>query len=162
MRVGGKEVFRLAMKVGEIAAAATGDEDFLADAVRMFEDSDAAAAFSGFDGAQQSRRAATKNKHIEFAIHGWNGDGRCSIFQGHFRHGGGKRKAGTVLVLWATLPVTASKLFPLRCSTTGWLRLRHRYRLVLCCRSCWPARLFNFFFLWLFLFPTSCVAIAHD
>jgi hypothetical protein len=73
--------FRLATKVGEIAAAAAGDEDFLADAVRVFEDSDAAAALSGFDGAQQSRCAATKNKHIEFAIHGWNGDGRCLIFQ---------------------------------------------------------------------------------
>ena len=79
--VGRKEVLRLAMKVCEIAAAAAGDEDFLADAVRAFEDSDAAASFSGFDGAQQSRRTATKNKHIEFAIHGWNGDGRCSIFQ---------------------------------------------------------------------------------
>ena len=81
VRVGRKKVFRLAMKVGEIAAAAAGDEDFLADTVSVFEDSDATAAFSGFDGAQQSRRAATKNKHIEFAIHGWNGDGSCFIFQ---------------------------------------------------------------------------------
>jgi hypothetical protein len=68
------------MKVGEIAAAAAGNENFLADAVRVFEDRGAAAAFSGFDGAQQSRRAATKYKHIELAFHGWNGDGRSSIF----------------------------------------------------------------------------------
>jgi hypothetical protein len=81
VRVRGKEVFRLAMKVGEIAPAAAGDQDLFADAIRVFEDSDAAAAFSGFDGAQQSRCPATKNKHIESAIHGWNGDGRCSIFQ---------------------------------------------------------------------------------
>ena len=60
MRVGGKEVFRLAIEVGEIAAAAAGDEDLLADAVRVFEDSDASATFSGFAGAQQSRRAAPR------------------------------------------------------------------------------------------------------
>ena len=51
VRVSGKEVVRLAMKVGEIAAAAAGDENVLANAVRVFEDSDPAAAFSGLDGA---------------------------------------------------------------------------------------------------------------
>src|SRR5208283_315002 len=42
--IGGEEILRLAMKIGEVAATSAGDEDFLADAVGVFEDSDATAA----------------------------------------------------------------------------------------------------------------------
>jgi hypothetical protein len=77
---GGKKVFRLAMTIGEITTAAAGDQDFFADAIRVFKDSHAAAAFSRFDGAQQSRRATTKNKHIEFSIHRWNGAPFSKLF----------------------------------------------------------------------------------
>ncbi len=47
----GEEILRLAMDVGEVAAASAGDEDFLADAVGVFEDGDATAALARFDGA---------------------------------------------------------------------------------------------------------------
>jgi len=52
--IGGEEVVGSGMKIGEIAAASAGDENFLADAVGMFEDSDAAAAVGGFDGGEEA------------------------------------------------------------------------------------------------------------
>ena len=50
--IGGDKIFRRAMNVGEVAATSPGNEDFLADAVGVFQDGDAAAALAGFDGAQ--------------------------------------------------------------------------------------------------------------
>jgi len=52
--IGGKKILRLTVGVGEVAAASAGDEDFLADAVGVFEDCDAAAALGGFDGAEEA------------------------------------------------------------------------------------------------------------
>ena len=52
--IGGEEVVGSGVQVGEIAAASSGDENFLADAVGMFEDSDAAAAVGGFDGGEEA------------------------------------------------------------------------------------------------------------
>jgi hypothetical protein len=69
MRIRGNKVSRQAMEVGEIAASAAGDQDFLSQAVGMFQDCDVAAALAGFDGAHQSRRAATENKCIEGVCH---------------------------------------------------------------------------------------------
>jgi len=57
------------MEVGEIAASAAGDQDFLSQAIGMLQDCDVAAALAGFDGAHQSRRAATENKCIEGVGH---------------------------------------------------------------------------------------------
>jgi hypothetical protein len=51
VRIRGNEVFRLTVDVCEVAASSTGDEDFLADAVGVFEDGDAAPALAGFDCA---------------------------------------------------------------------------------------------------------------
>ena len=65
VKIRGKKVFRLAVKVGEVAASTAGDENFLAQAVRMFEHGDTAAALTGFDGAHQGRRAAAENECIE-------------------------------------------------------------------------------------------------
>jgi len=52
--IGGKEVVGSGVEIGEIAAASTGDENFLADAVGMFEDSDAATALGSFDGGEEA------------------------------------------------------------------------------------------------------------
>jgi len=60
-----RKFFWLAVKVGEIAASAAGDQDFLSEAIGVFEDGDAAAALAGFDGAHQSGRAASENECIE-------------------------------------------------------------------------------------------------
>jgi hypothetical protein len=54
VRVGGEEILRLTMDVGEVAAASAGDEDFLADAVGMLENGDAAATLGGFDGTEEA------------------------------------------------------------------------------------------------------------
>ena len=51
VRIRGDEIFGRAMNVGEIAASAARDEDFLADAVGVFKDGDAASALTGFGGA---------------------------------------------------------------------------------------------------------------
>jgi len=55
------------MKVGEIAAATAGDEDFLADAIGKFEDRDAATALPCLDSAKQTRGPGTQNDGVEFA-----------------------------------------------------------------------------------------------
>jgi len=62
----GEEILRLAMNVGEVAASAAGDEDFLADAVGVFEDGDAAATLARFDGAQQAGSAAADYQNVKF------------------------------------------------------------------------------------------------
>jgi len=56
--IGGEEVVGGDVKIGEIAAASAGDKNFLADAVGMFEDSDAAAAVRGFDGGEEAGGAS--------------------------------------------------------------------------------------------------------
>jgi hypothetical protein len=53
------------MNVGEVAAPAAGDENFLSDAVGVLEHRDAAASFAGFDGAHQSRGARAEDDCVE-------------------------------------------------------------------------------------------------
>ncbi len=65
MRIRREEILGLAVKVGEIAAAAAGDENLLAQAVGVFEDGDTASALAGFDGAHQAGRAAAENQCVE-------------------------------------------------------------------------------------------------
>jgi hypothetical protein len=68
------------MKIREVAAAAAGDQNFFADFFGAFEEHDAAAALSGFDGAQESRGAAAKNNHVKV------------VHPGLFRNGFSARK----------------------------------------------------------------------
>jgi hypothetical protein len=65
MRIRGKKVFGLAVKVGEVAASAAGDQDFLAQAVGMLEDRDAATALASFDGAEESRGAGAEDEGVK-------------------------------------------------------------------------------------------------
>jgi hypothetical protein len=67
--IGGEEIFGSGVKVGEIAAAAAGNEDFLADAVGVLEKGDTASAFSGFNGAEQTSGAGAEDEDIEGAGH---------------------------------------------------------------------------------------------
>ncbi len=64
--VGAEEILRAAVDVREVAAAAAGDENFLADAIGTLEDSDAASALAGFDGAEESRGACAENESVKF------------------------------------------------------------------------------------------------
>ena len=72
VRIRRKEIFRLAVNVGEVAAAAAGDEDLLARAIGVLEDGDAASALARFDGAHQSGGAGTKNDCVEAMRGHWS------------------------------------------------------------------------------------------
>ena len=63
--VGAEEIFGVTMEVCEIAAAAAGDEDFLADAIGALEDRDAATALASFDGAEESRGAGAEDEGVK-------------------------------------------------------------------------------------------------
>ena len=53
------------MEIGEIAAASTGDEDFLADFFGVLEKQNSPAAFTGFNGAEEARGAGADNDCVE-------------------------------------------------------------------------------------------------
>ena len=63
--IGGDKVFRGGVNVREIAAATAGDEDFFANAVRVFEDGHATAALAGLNGAKKACGACAKNENVE-------------------------------------------------------------------------------------------------
>ena len=64
--VGGEEVFRLGVDVGEVAATAAGDENLFAGAVGVLEDEGVATAASSFDGAHEARSAGAKDEDVYF------------------------------------------------------------------------------------------------
>ena len=64
VRVGGEEVLGCAVEVGEVAAAAAGDEDLFADAIGMIEKEDAAAALACLDGSHKPCRACAEYEKI--------------------------------------------------------------------------------------------------
>ena len=53
------------MQIGEVATAAAGDEDLLANAIGVLQHGDPAATLAGFDGAHQSGCAAAENNYVE-------------------------------------------------------------------------------------------------
>jgi hypothetical protein len=68
--VRGEEVLGSAMDVGEIAAASTGDENFLADAIGTLQNGDTPPAFPGFNGAKQASRPGAKNQSVKPVVQG--------------------------------------------------------------------------------------------
>jgi hypothetical protein len=52
------------MQVGEVAASAAGDQDFLADALCALQHSHAPSAPARLHGAHQAGCAAAKNNHV--------------------------------------------------------------------------------------------------
>ena len=64
MRIGREKIFRRDVEVGEVAAAATGNENFLADPLAMFDDKNAPAALAGLDGAHQARGSAADHRYV--------------------------------------------------------------------------------------------------
>jgi hypothetical protein len=60
-----EEILRAAVDVREIAAAAAGDEDFLANTIGPLEDGDAAAAFAGFSGAEEPSGTSAENQCVK-------------------------------------------------------------------------------------------------
>src|ERR1035441_9595927 len=66
--IGRKKVLRAGVEVGEIAAAAAGDQDFLADSIRAFEHQNTAAQLAGFNGTHQASRAGSENDDGAFRM----------------------------------------------------------------------------------------------
>ena len=58
-------MFRLTVQIREITASAAGDQNLLAETVRMLEHRDAPSALAGLDGAHQPRRPAAENQCVE-------------------------------------------------------------------------------------------------
>jgi hypothetical protein len=54
------------MKIGEVAAPTTRDQDLLSYTVRAFQYGDTASAFTGFDGAHQPGSACSQNQNVVF------------------------------------------------------------------------------------------------
>src|SRR5258708_26385251 len=73
--MGGDKVFRLAMQVGEVAAAAAGNQDLFADARGTFEHGDAASALARFDGAYEPSRTAAENDDVKVVGHAYVASG---------------------------------------------------------------------------------------
>src|SRR5580700_6730611 len=63
------EVFRTAVQVGEVAAPSAGDENLLAAAVGVFENSNAAAALAGFNRTHEASSAPSEDDYVELLIH---------------------------------------------------------------------------------------------
>lgn len=57
------------MQVGEVAAPASGDQDFLAQPVRVFQNGNAPAAPARLYGAHQAGRASTENQRVKRMDH---------------------------------------------------------------------------------------------
>jgi hypothetical protein len=57
------------MKIGEVAASAAGDHNFLAEAIGALEHRDAPSAFARFNRAHQAGRASTEHECIERMNH---------------------------------------------------------------------------------------------
>ena len=51
MRIAGEKILRATVNIGEVAASAAGDQNFLAAAVGVLENGDAPPALPRFDGA---------------------------------------------------------------------------------------------------------------
>ena len=78
VRIGRDEVFRRAVDVGEIAAAAAGDKNFLPQPLGAFEDGHPPPPLARFDGAHQSGSAAAENQSVIFMDQEKEAHARCS------------------------------------------------------------------------------------
>jgi hypothetical protein len=59
------------MNVGEIAAPAAGNQDFLSDSLATLQNGHAASALPGLDRAEESRGPGAKNQNIKFVDQGF-------------------------------------------------------------------------------------------
>jgi hypothetical protein len=66
VRIFGEKIFRAAVDVGEVAPAASGDQDLLADAFRVVQQNYAPSAPSCLDRAHHAGSARAENYDINF------------------------------------------------------------------------------------------------
>src|ERR1700745_1506221 len=80
MRVRRQKVLRLAMQIGEIAAATAGDEDLFPEAIGALHHRNAAASLPCLDSAHQAGSAATQYNRIEASsAHGIESSEFCLV-----------------------------------------------------------------------------------
>ncbi len=68
MWIGGEEISRSRVQIGEVAAPAAGDQDLLADPVGMVKQKNPASAAARMDGAEKTCGAGAHDDHIVGAI----------------------------------------------------------------------------------------------
>jgi hypothetical protein len=66
VRIFREKIFRAGVDVGEVAPAAPGDQDLLADAFRVVEQDDASATAPGLNRAHHAGGARAQNYNINF------------------------------------------------------------------------------------------------
>jgi len=64
MGIGGKKMLRPGVQIGEVAAAAAGDQDLAAHLRIVFQHHHSARAFGRFDGAHQAGRARADHQYV--------------------------------------------------------------------------------------------------
>jgi hypothetical protein len=64
-----KKIIRGGVQVGEVAAAAAGDQNLPADSIRALQHEDTPTALAGFDGTHQAGGTSSENDDVEFLIH---------------------------------------------------------------------------------------------
>src|ERR1700720_2787076 len=69
VRIRREEIIWGGMQVSEIAEAAAGDQNLLADSIGTFQHQHAPPALAGLHGAHQASSAASKNDDVVFPIH---------------------------------------------------------------------------------------------
>ncbi len=78
------------MQVGEIAAAAAGDQNFLADAIRALDQQDAPAPLSRFHRTHQAGRAGSEDDDVVFLIHAALFNSTCRPIETRWRKNRGR------------------------------------------------------------------------
>jgi hypothetical protein len=67
--IGGKKIFRAGMQVGEVAAPAARNQNFLADPVSAFQQQNASLPLTGLDGTHQAGGASSEDDDIVLIVH---------------------------------------------------------------------------------------------
>jgi hypothetical protein len=62
--IGGEEILRAGVDVGEVAAASAGDKDFFASLVGVIDEKDAALAATAKDGAEEACSTGTEDDEV--------------------------------------------------------------------------------------------------
>src|ERR1700744_3365949 len=64
VRISREEVFGVGVQVGEVTAAASGDQNLFADAIGMLQQENSTTAATGMHGAEKPGGAGAHNKHV--------------------------------------------------------------------------------------------------
>ena len=72
VRISRDKVFRAGVEIGEVAAASSGDKDFLSGFIGVIEQKHPPVAAAGLDSAEESGGACSEDDDVE-GLRGWHG-----------------------------------------------------------------------------------------